>query len=410
MNSKFSKTICVLCLCVFLSACTSLSLESPSPSATLTPTPTYKELPGGDKGLDPFGGSTSDKTVSFKDILAVKDAQVAYLQQEWELQNTIHQKLASYWDDVDRLQMIFDSSNSLFNAVRSSNANFPIVIDSGNALKQRIMKSVDFRNPLLGVKKNEMILWAGVELDPQDQTLARVVITIYQQPITQEEIKPITRKYLQMEKKKGQWQMTNLIETSPSLVAPTPATLGEDLFLDNDKRSARIEQVKKDMYQYLVPQMELQGLTDAEKTVYTKKEAQIEKLIYDIATLKVSDKELSQFSTIPRKLDMLYQSTNLLSEAVRMLNPRLPILSENDDPLKQSILSSVDFGSPLLEIKENEIIVGAWIQDVKEGQTEATVEMSVFQQAVTQEEIRPLAGKMLDMQKINDKWVMVRSR
>ena len=68
------------------------------------------------------------------------------LQEEWERENGIYQSLVESVINTDRLQTLVESSHSLFKAAQASGADSPVRMDAGDALKQRVLRAIDFQS------------------------------------------------------------------------------------------------------------------------------------------------------------------------------------------------------------------------------------------------------------------------
>lgn len=118
-----------------------------------------------------------------------------------------------------------------------------------------------------------------------------------------------------------------------------------------------------------------------------------------------SQKDQEAYLILQDKALQLLENSRTLFDTVVQSQASLPLL-EQGDPLKTDILEAVDFTSSVIQLNQNEIILSAGIAPVTADQTTALVEMTVYQQADTVENVHPLRVMFLTMEKKQGHWTM----
>jgi hypothetical protein len=144
--------------------------------------------------------------------------------------------------------------------------------------------------------------------------------------------------------------------------------------------------------------------------IIADKLAQIAKLEEELTATKAQiaslQKDQEAYLILQDKVLQLLENSQALFKTVVQSQASFPIL-EQGDPLKARILEGVNFNNSLIKLNKNELILSAGMAPVTEDQTTALVEMTVFQQADTVEDVHPLRVMFLTMEKKQGHWTPV---
>lgn len=117
-------------------------------------------------------------------------------------------------------------------------------------------------------------------------------------------------------------------------------------------------------------------------------------------------KDQESYLVLQDKVLQLLENSQTLFKTVLQSQASFPLL-EQGDPLKTRILEAIDFNSPLIQLNENELILSAGMAPVTADQTTALVEMTVYQQADTIDDVHPLRVMFLTMEKKQGHWTPI---
>ncbi|WP_438431830.1 hypothetical protein [Gorillibacterium sp. sgz500922] len=108
----------------------------------------------------------------------------------------------------DKSAQLFDSSGLLFDTVKAFKSSLPITKPRDDREKQ-ILEAVDYANPMLALKGDELILSAGTAPIEANQSEAVVELTVYRKTPTLGDVGPIQVMFLHMQKVNGKWAMVS---------------------------------------------------------------------------------------------------------------------------------------------------------------------------------------------------------